>query len=178
METNNHQNKFQGKEGIEPRLWDFIDGISSVEERSIIEKLLEADAEWKAKYRELLQVSELLRSSDVEVPSLRFTKNVMEEIAKLHIAPATKSYINKKIIWGITTFFLVMIVGFLVYGFAQMQWSVADDNTIVKNVNKLDFSRFFSNTYVNVLMMINLVIGLFLLDNYLGKKRKAFRKEI
>jgi len=173
METNNHRNQ-----GIEPRLWDFIDGISSMEERSVIEKLLETDAEWKAKYRELLQVSELLRSSDVEVPSLRFTKNVMEEIAKLHIAPATKTYINKKIIWGITTFFLVMIIGFLVYGFAQMQWSVADDNTIVKNVNKLDFSRFFSNTYVNVLMMINLVIGLFLLDNYLGKKRKAFRKEM
>lgn len=178
METTNHMNKFPGKESVEQRLWDFIDGISSAEEKSVIEKLLETDAEWKAKYRELLQVSELLRSSDVEVPSLRFTKNVMEEIAKLHIAPATKTYINKKIIWGITSFFLVMIVGFLIYGFAQMQWNVADDNTIVKNVNKIDFSRFFSNTWVNVLMMINLVIGLFLLDNYLGKKRRAFRKEV
>ena len=178
METNNHMNNFPGKGSIEQRLWDFIDGISSAEERSVIDKLLESDAEWKAKYRELLQVSELLRTSDLEVPSLRFTKNVMEEIAKLHIAPATKTYINKKIIWGITLFFLVMIAGFLIYGFGQMQWNVANDNTIVKNVNKLDFSRFFSNTWVNVLMMINLVIGLFLLDNYLGRKRKAFRKEI
>jgi hypothetical protein len=34
-----------------------------------------------------------------------------------------KNYINKKIIWGITIFFLTTIVGFLVYGFGQINWS-------------------------------------------------------
>ena len=31
------------QENIEDRLWDYIDGVSSIEEKSTIEKLLEAD---------------------------------------------------------------------------------------------------------------------------------------
>src|SRR5690349_15879712 len=161
---------------MEERLWDYIDGSASIEEKNIISQLLEKDADWKSKYKELLEVNKLLHTSELDAPSMRFTKNVMEEIAKLHIAPATKNYINKKIIWGITFFFITMIVGFLIYGFAQMKWSVAEDSQIVKDVNSVDFSRFFNNTWMNVLMMINLVVGLFLLDHYLGKKRKAFRE--
>jgi len=36
---------------------------------------------------------------------------------------------------------------------------------------------FFNNTWVNVFMMINVVLGLFLVDNYFSNKRKGFRKE-
>ncbi|MBP8115329.1 MAG: hypothetical protein KAY50_08230, partial [Chitinophagaceae bacterium] len=86
---------------IEERLWNFIDGSVTTNEKTVIEKLLQTDASWKAKYNELLQVNDLLKSSELEAPSMRFSKNVMEEISKLHIAPATKNYINNKIIWGI-----------------------------------------------------------------------------
>jgi len=170
-----------GDGDIEERLWNYIDGVSSGEERSVIEKLLQTDAEWRSKYGELLEVSELLISSELESPSMRFSKNVMEEISKLHIAPATKSYINKRIIWGLAFFFIAMVVGFLIYGFGQMDWSADSEGTISKNINKidlnkLDFSKFFSNTWVNAFMMINVVLGLFLLDNYFSAKRKEFRK--
>ncbi|HEV7783680.1 MAG TPA: hypothetical protein VGO58_20565, partial [Chitinophagaceae bacterium] len=122
---------------IEERLWDYIDGLSTAEERPVVEQLLRDDTAWKSKYGELLKTDELLRVSELEQPSMRFTKNVMEEISKLHIAPATKTYINKKIIWGISFFFIALIAGFLLYGFAQMQWSVSDDSQVLKNVNKL-----------------------------------------
>jgi hypothetical protein len=161
---------------IEERLWEYIDGIASAEEQSVIEQLLKVNAEWKSKYSELLKTEELLRASELEHPSLRFTKNVMEEISRLHIAPATKTYINKKIIWGIATFFFVLITGFLIYGFAQMQWNVSSDSGVLKKVNSFDFSKMFSNTWVNVFMMLNVIVGLFLLDNYLSNKRREFRK--
>jgi preprotein translocase subunit Sss1 len=168
---------------IEERLWNFIDGTTSASEKKVIEQLLENDAEWKAKYYELMQLNELLKSSELEAPSMRFTKNVMEEISKLHIAPATKSYINKKIIWGIGFFFITLIVGFLIYGFGQMDLSSGQETTFSKNMNKIDFSKldiskFFSNTWINVFMMVNVVLGLFLLDNYLSSKRKEFRKQL
>ncbi len=163
---------------IEERLWNYIDGSSSGKERSVIEELLQTDAEWKAKYHELVEVNELLRSSEVESPSLRFTKNVMEEIAKLHIAPATKSYINKKIIWSIGFFFIAMIVGFLIYGFGQMSLKSGEETILLKNINKVDFTKFFNNNWINAFMMVNVVIGLVLLDNYLGNKRKEFRKQM
>jgi hypothetical protein len=165
------------QQNMEEHLWNFIDGTISNTEKTVIEQLLQGNAEWKEKYNELLQVNELLQSSELEAPSLRFTKNVMEEIARLHIAPATKSYINKKIIWGIGFFFIAMLIGMLIYGFGQMTFTSGEETAISKNLSKLDFSKFFSNTWVNAFMMVNVVIGLVLLDNYFSNKRKEFRKQ-
>lgn len=168
---------------MEERLWDYIDGVSSADQKTAIEKLLESQAEWQAKYRELLEVHQLMKSSELDEPSLRFTKNVMEEIAKLHIAPATRTYINKNIIRGIAIFFITVIAGFLVYGFGQIDWTARGDTGVgnVPNVNfdvsKIDVSKFFNNTYMNIFMMINVILGLFLLDRYLESKRKKHHKE-
>jgi len=165
------------QQDIEQKLWEYIDGISTTEEKSSIEKLLESNLDWKNKYNELLQVNQLLKSSELEQPSLRFTKNVMDSIAKYHIAPATKEYINNRIIWGIGIFFLTMIIGFIVYGFGQVNWSSGKSgtNSLGLDTSKIDISQFFSNAYVNVFMMINIVIGLALLDRVLANKRKQFK---
>src|SRR6478672_6840883 len=113
---------------IEARLWEYIDGFSPEEERSAIQKLIDENAEWKTKYHELLELHQSINLVELEQPSLRFTKNVMEEIAKYHIAPATKTYINKRIIWGIGGFFITVIVSFLIYGFSQVNWGEAGDS--------------------------------------------------
>src|SRR6476469_8907634 len=110
---------------MELQLWDYIDGNSTPEERSLVETLIRENAEWRALYQELLQTHQSLADIDLEEPSLRFSKNVMEEIAKYHIAPETKSYINNKIIWGIAAFFVLSIVGFLIYGIGQIDWSAS-----------------------------------------------------
>jgi|SRR5688572_30442827 len=161
---------------IEERLWNFIDGNIPAHERSVIGKLLESDTVWKAKYQELLEVNDMLKSSTLDAPSLRFTRNVMEAIAKTQMAPATKSYLNKRVIWGLGFFFIALVAGFLIYGFAQMGASTGEETRLSKDISKLDFSKFFSNTWVNVFLMINVVLGLFLLDNYLSNKRKEFKK--
>ena len=161
---------------MEGRLWEYIDGLSSHEEKSAIEKLLETNQQWKEKYHELFDLHQLVQSSALEEPSLRFTKNVMEEIAKYQIAPATKTYINNRIIWGIGAFLVVLLIGFLIYGFGQMDWN-ASDSSLPIDLSKIDYSKFFSNTYVNVFMMINVVLGLVLLDRYLESKKKNIQKE-
>ena len=166
-----------GDSSSDQRLWDYIDGLSSAEEKTSIEQLLESNAEWKSKYYELLEVQQLIQSSELEAPSLRFTKNVMEKIAKLNIAPATKNYINKWIIWGIAAFFITLIVGFMVYGIGQVDWTVQGDSKLPVDFSKVDYSKIFSNTLVNVFMMINVILGLFLLDRFLANKRKQFREE-
>lgn len=162
---------------MEQRLWNYIDGSAGAEEQTVIAQLVQTDSSWKAKYAALLELQSLLQSTELEGPSLRFTKNVMEEIGKLHVTKAATSYINKKIIWGLGFFFVTMLLGFLVYGFAQLSFSGGEESVISKNIGKVDFSKFFNNTWMNVLLMINVVLGLFLLDNYLNTKRKAFRKE-
>jgi hypothetical protein len=170
------ENIMNTQQNMEERLWDFIDGLSSAEERTAIEKLIAANLEWQRKYHELLEAQQLMGSSELETPSLRFTKNVMEEIARYHVAPATRSYIDKKIIWGIGSFFIIMILGFLIYGFAQVNWSASSSAGIVSQYNekldKIDWSKFFNSTYTNIFMMVNVVLGLMLLDMYLGRRKK------
>jgi len=166
----------ENKNNIDDRLWEFIDGQSSIEEKSAIEKLIETNKQWKEKYHELLELHQLVQSSTLEEPSLRFTKNVMEEIAKYKIAPATKAYINNKIIWGIGIFFITLVIGFLIYGFGQVDWKASDNNLPI-DISKVDYGKFFNNTYVNVFMMINVVLGLMLLDRYLAARKKKLQKE-
>lgn len=159
---------------MEERLWNYIDGAGDAGERSAIEQLLESNVEWRSKYQELLDVHQLLNATELDEPSMRFTRNVMEEIARLQIAPATKSYINKKIIYGIGAFFITMIVGFLVYGISQIDWSAGSNSNQVIPIDfdKVNFSVFFNNTYVNMFMMLNVVLGLMFLDRYLANKKK------
>jgi hypothetical protein len=161
---------------IEERLWDYIDGTCNAEEKTFIEQLIATNAAWKAKYKELLEVNQLMGDIDLEEPSMRFTQNVMEEIGKLQIAPAAQSYINKRVIWGIGTFFLLSILGFLIYGFGQIDWSSASgDSKLSIDFSKIDFSVFFNNTYTNAFLMLNVVLGLVMLDMYLGRKKKQLR---
>lgn len=172
----------ENKNTMDERLWEYIDGLSSAEEKSSIEKLLETNRQWKEKYHELLEINRLIQTSAMEEPSLRFTKNVMEEIAKYNIAPATKTYIDKKIVWGIGIFFFTLILGFLIYGFSQVNWQASGSSDLPFDISKIelskvDFSKFFNNTYVNIFMMINVVLGLMLLDRFLASKRKNIHKE-
>ncbi len=179
MDTN-FLNTSAGDESMDVRLWEYIDGLSNEVEKSAIEKLISENAEWKAKYHELLDVHQSLNLTELEQPSLRFTKNVMEEIAKYHIAPATKTYINSKIIWSIGIFFITMIVGFLVYGFAQIDWTVASEtkNPLGIDLTKVDYTQMFNNNLMNGIMMLNIILGLFLFDRYLSNKNKKIMKEV
>ena len=157
---------------MESRLWDYIDGSS--QEASAIEKLIRENSAWRAKYAELLDIHSLVQATDLDEPSLRFTKNVMEEITRLQITPAAKKYINTGIIWGIAAFFIIVIVGFLSYGFSQVDWSSGSSRSNPAGIDftAVDYSRMFSNSFVNLFMMLNVILGLMLLDRYLAWKRK------
>lgn len=167
-----------GPEEMEIRLWDYIDGNSGSEERSFIEQLIETNLEWKAKYQELLEVHQMVQGHiELDEPSLRFTRNVMEEIGKYQIAPAAKNYINKKVIWGIGIFFLATIVGFIIFGISQVNWSAASTIDSKYDFSKVEWQKLFNNTYTNILLMVNTVLGLMLLDMYLGKKKKKLQQQ-
>ena len=165
---------------METRLWDYMDGTATAAENSVIEQLIANDAEWRAKYSELLEVHSLIDLSELEEPSMRFSKNVMEEIAKYNIAPATKTYINNKIIWSIGLFFLTIITGLVVYSIAQIDWSVGSttQSPIGIDFTQVDYSPVISNNFVNMFIMLNIVLGLMLLDRFLSKKKQDLRNSM
>ncbi|OQP43171.1 hypothetical protein A4H97_13645 [Niastella yeongjuensis] len=169
-------------ENIEERLWEYLDGAGSAEERLFIEQLIASNAVWRAKYQELLELQDLLSHRlELDEPSMRFTQNIMESISKHHIAPAAKTYINKRIIWGIFGFFICTIIAFLVAAFAQIHWTGASntDNSLVNlnkiNLDKVDTSSLFNSTYTTIFMMVNVVLGLVALDMYLRRQKAEGR---
>lgn len=165
------------QQNMEDRLWDFIDGTCTEADKSFIQQLVETNLEWKAKYNELLEVHQLMKHSlELDEPSLRFRQNVMEEIARYQIAPATRTYINKNIVRGIAAFFIIMVVGFIISGFAQVNWASGSD-TFLPDLGKIEWNKFFSSTYTNIFLMVNIILGLILLDMYLNKKKKQFSEK-
>jgi hypothetical protein len=169
------------QQSVEERLWEYIDDICSPEDRLLIDELIATNQEWKTKYQELLELQNLLSHKlELDEPSMRFTQNIMEAISKHHIAPATKSYINKRVIWGIAGFFICSIIGLLIAGIAQMEWPAATGTNTpwfdFSKLNKVNFSGFFNNTYTTIFMMINVVLGLVLLDMYLNRKKQSLVK--
>ena len=161
---------------MEQQLWDYIDGLCDTDKKSNIEELIHNHAEWRLKDHELREAHVLMQSTELETPSLRFTKNVMDEIARYQVAPATRSYINNKIIWGIGGFFILIILGFLVYGLSQLKLNNSNAPEILTNYNdtvsKLDWSKFLNSTYTHIFMMVNIVLGLMMLDIYLNRKKE------
>lgn len=164
-------------EAMEARLWAYIDSLCPDNERAAIEQLISEQAAWQAKYRELLEVHQMISSTQLEEPSMRFTRNVMEEIAKLQIAPAARKYINQKIIWGIAGFFISVIAGFLIYGVSQIDWSTSSGEGTIGGIDftRVDYSSMFNNNFVNAFMMLNMVLGLMLFDRYLAQRKKEWQ---
>jgi hypothetical protein len=161
------------KEHIEEKLWEYIDGLSTEEEKASINRLLHSDPEWKLKYNELVELNRILSISDLEQPSMRFAQNVMEEIAKQHIAPATKTYINKKIIYGIGGFLLTMLLGLIVYFIASLQLQQGSaSSSFSEEIGSLNWSGLLNSTYTNIFLLVTLVLGLMLLDRYLNIKKQ------
>ncbi|HEY4109019.1 hypothetical protein [Puia sp.] len=170
---------------MEDRLWDYIDGQCSPTEKSAIEELLAANLDWQQKHRELLNLQQLLSTSELEAPSMRFTKNVMEEIARYHVAPATKTYVNKNVIRGIGAFFITTILGVLAFLFSQFKWTSGAGSTggnlsipidklqLDRRLDSLNYSRFFNNTYIIVFLLIAVIAGLMMLDMYLQQKKNT-----
>jgi anti-sigma factor RsiW len=172
------------QQNMEERLWEYIDGVCTGDERLFIDELIASNQEWREKYHELLELQTLLNNHlELDEPSMRFTQNIMESISKHHIAPAAKSYINKRIVWGIALFFFCSIIGMVIAGLAQMNWTTAagpeapllDYSRI--DFNKINMSGFFNNTYTTVFMMINAVLGLVLLDMYLNRKKQEIANQ-
>ena len=161
---------------MEEKIWGYIDGTSTKEEVAFVEQMIATDAMWRAKYSELKEINQLLKADvELEQPSMRFSVNVMEQLKGLQPAPATKQYINKTIIRSIAGFFILTIVGFLVYGFTFIDWSTpaSTGNTYQLPSMSFDYKALLNSTWLNVVLMLNVVMGLLYLDSYLRRRKKA-----
>ena len=153
---------------IEEQLWDYIDGNLDAKEAKAIEEKISTDAELKRRYEDLLALNLTFGKMELDEPSLSFTRNVMESVALATAPVAMKTKVDKKIIYGITTFFVCSLLALLAYAiyssnfkWSDLSWSFTLD---------LNVTKYLTPTVIYSFLFADLVIGLVFLD-YLLRKR-------
>ena len=164
---------------IEQQLWNYIDGTASQKEILFVEHMIATDEVWKQQYNQLLELNQLLaKEIELDEPSMRFSKNVMEQISGIQPARPTIQYINKNIIRSIAAIFIFAITAFVVYGFTKIKWTASGSSFSLpfelKNeyTDKFNFSKLLSSTWINIILMVNVFLGLLLLDGSLRRRKK------
>ncbi len=164
----------------ETRLWNYIDGKSDALEMVQIRQLITENKDWQQAYEELSRIHQMAGTTELEQPSVRFTKNVMEEIAKFQIAPATKQYINKWIIWGIVIFFLILAGSLLVFGSIHADWSTVETSSGWMGLAswKVYLVPLLNPALINLFILVNIILGWILLDHYLSHQKHFPEKSL
>lgn len=158
-------------EEIEMQIWDLIDGNCDETTRLRISALITSDSEWKQKFEELSAMHQNIQP-ELEHPSMRFTKNVMDTIVQTKIAPATKKYINPYIVRGIAAFFIISIIFILGYALFTTNWNGTKASSFsIFNTSQLKLHNLFNSNVIYTFVLVNIVLGLLLIDSVFRKRK-------
>ncbi len=167
----------EAQDNIEQTLWAYIDGICDEQTHDRVAKQIATDALWGERYAELMAFNASLTNGlELEEPSVRFTKNVMDLIGQASVAPSVRAYINPVVIRSIGALLLLSIVVTTLYAFFSAGAGAAipvQEITIPKaQVHMPDAANFINTNTITVLLCVNVVLGLLFLDTVLRRKAR------
>lgn len=158
---------------LEDRLWDYMDGHCSAEERHAIEKLMQSDPAVKIKYDELLLLQQQLKSVELDEPSMGFKNRVMEQVLAGPHPVALKTRVDNRIIYLIAAFFVFTIGGMLAYTIYNMDWSNAQSFKLPQmQLPVVNWSFLENPSFTLFFLSMNVVLGLLLIDKMVATRRR------
>src|ERR1041385_5493055 len=156
---------------IEEKLWNYIDGTCSDEERKAIKILIAQDEVYRRKYEELLALNQEFSKMEPDEPPMAFTFNVMEAIRAEHAQQPLKAGINKRVIKSISGFFIVSIALLLIYMLSTVHLTPVNISGHVPDSLRLpDIKNYLSKPVLEGFLFFDTVLGLFLFDGWLRRK--------
>lgn len=162
---------------IEEKIWDYIDGLCTLEEQETIKQLIANDPVYRDKYAELLAVEQNMQHLELDEPSMAFTNKVMDKISLQSKPLSANVAIDKRIIYGISALMGFMLLASLALTVYQVDWSTVsfsmpDSYKINYDdlANKMQISSNVKTTLIYSFLMFDIVAGLMLLDRYFRKK--------
>jgi hypothetical protein len=106
-------------------------------------------------------------------PSPDFSKKVMGAVDGVRIAPPSRAYIDKKVVYGIGLFFLLLIAAALIRMFVSFDWPAAGKVVSSAGPGRLNLSQYFTHKTINCLLFLNVLLGLIFLDKYFFRRSRA-----
>ena len=156
---------------MEEKLWNYIDGACTEDERKATGLLIEQDELYRRKYEELLALNQEFAKIELDEPPMAFTYNVMESIRAEHAQKPLKAGIDKRIIKVISGFFIVSIVLLLIYVLSTLHLTPVNVSVHLPDSLKVpDIKNYLSKPVLEGFIFFDIVLGLFLFDAYLRKR--------
>ena len=162
---------------MEEKLWNYIDGTCSAEERDAVALLIERDEIWRNNYQEMLKFNNEITEITPDEPSMAFSYNVMEGIRAHEASKPLKTIINKYIISGIAAFFVISIIIIALFGLTGATQNIANGNTDT-NIHLPNLSVLTNSTVMNVFLYVDVMLLLFFADTWLRKSRNNKIKSV
>lgn len=162
---------------IEERLWEYIDGASSPEEQKAIEQLLKTDAAVRQLHEEFLAISNSLKFAELDEPSMRFSKNVMEQVALEPAPKALHTKVDKRIINVISGFFIITLSGLVIFTLMQIDWK-SGFNEFSFNLPQVDWTKYFRSWMMQAFLLGDIILGFYMLDRWLHQRRHSGRSAV
>jgi len=156
---------------IEETLWNYIDGNCTPDEQKAITTLIAQDEAFRLRYHELLKLNKEFSAMEIDEPSMAFTYNVMEAIRAEHAEKPLKAAINKRIILGITIFFVLTILILLVYTLSNISLSGVSVSVKVPSGLKMPvIANYVTKPMIEGFLFFDVILALFLFDTFLRRK--------
>lgn len=156
---------------LEERIWQWLDGTCTAMEAEKIQLLVQTHPSWKKSLDEIVALKNLVSEPTALLqPSLRFTKNVMEQISLL--PTISKNYLNHRLINGIALLFGLLILGIIGYAISIINWNNDPSAAQLPSMKGLSIPIFTLNTLdeqaiVNVALCIVLCLFMLFIDRFL-----------
>ncbi len=155
---------------IEERLWDFIDGTCNAEEKLSVEKLLQADPAMKQLYEEFLSLSSNLKAMELDEPSMRFTQNVMDLVALEPAPRALQTKVDKRIIYGIGSFFVITLTALLGYALSQIDFNTSRFDLSFQ-MPVIEWSKYFGPAFMQGSLIAIVILSLITVDRVMQYRK-------
>jgi len=111
---------------IEEQIWEYIDGFGTPEERQALQSKIDNDAAYTTVYTEMKELHELMAATELEEPSMSFTRNIMDKVA-LEIPPVSlKTKVDTRIIYSLAAIFILAIMFVFGYAIANSTFTFRD----------------------------------------------------
>lgn len=167
MDTNPH---------IEAQIQQYIDGTCTPAEQEAIARRIAQEPAWANAHREALAIHQLLQQHmEPMEPSLRFSKNIMEQIATLPLPGQKKRYLHPWMVGSIAATLLIMLLVVLGMQVAQTGAEELTGTSTLPlpqvSLPTWDWQQLLSGRSAMLLMLLHTVLGFALLDKWLRSRR-------
>ncbi|RYF93096.1 MAG: hypothetical protein EOO02_24495, partial [Chitinophagaceae bacterium] len=147
----------------EENIWNYLDGSATAQERLELEQLMITDPAVKSLFKELNEVSMLLKSTELDEPSMSFSRNVMEKVQQEIRPVALKTRVDQRIMYVVGGFFILSILAVLLAAVFGGSGAGADYELPQVSFN-FDLDKYITPASRNIFLIVDAAIALIYLD--------------